>query len=85
MVGLIDYDFGGLILLVSSLFTLYLDLNHVWHLCLSLGRGQTSVKPTGHARFFVENCQTYFEILSYFLKKSIGQKGGLFYLFIFLL
>ena len=51
----------------------------------SLGRGQTSVKPTGHARFSVENYQTYFEILSYFLKKSIGQKGGLFYLFIFLL
>ena len=61
--GLIDYEFGRLILLLSSLYTLYLDLNHVWLLCLSLGRGQLSVKPTGHARFSVEtispNLETY--------------------------
>ena len=50
----------------------------------SLGRGQISVKPTGHARFSVENYQTYFEILSYFLKKSIGQKRR-FILFIYFL
>ena len=83
--GLIfDYEFGILLLLLS--YMLYID---VYESCLAschcLGRGQISVKPTGHGRFFVENYQTYFEIISYFKKEINWIKGGLFHLFIALL
>ena len=63
MVGLIDYDFGELILLLSRLYTLYLELSHEQHVCLSLGRNQISVKPTGHARFSVEMIKPIFKKL----------------------
>ena len=33
MVGLLDYDFGELILLLSSLYALYLELSLVWLYC----------------------------------------------------
>ena len=44
----------------------------------SMGRGQISVKPTGHARFSVENYQTYLEFINYFQRKSIGSKAVYF-------
>ena len=36
------------------LYLVLLLLSHVWHSCHCMGRGQISVKPTGHARFSVE-------------------------------
>ena len=48
----------------------------------SLGRGRTSVKPTGHARFSVEFIRLFLENYKLFSKEINWIKGGLFYLFI---
>ena len=79
-----DYEFGRLLLLLS--YMLYID---VYESCLAschrLGRGQISVKLTGHARFSVENYKTYFKKYELFSKEINWIKDGLFYLFFLLL
>ena len=46
----------------------------------SMGRGQISVKLTGHARFSVENYKTYFRKYKFIFKEINWIKGDLFYL-----
>ena len=61
--GLILSRFGDTTIIVLSCYiSCIIDLNHVWQVCHCLGRGRTSVNPTGHARFSVQIVNIFWKL-----------------------
>ena len=71
-----------IVILLLFRYILFIVCESLYGLCHYLGRGQISVKPTGHARFSAENFKTYFRKYKLISKEINWIKDVLFYLFI---
>ena len=78
MVGELTCDIIRSLYWILRLYVLYLWLWVMYGNLPSLERGQISVKPMGHAWFFVEFIHLFWKIKSYFQMKSIGSKAVYF-------